>query len=152
LLAAVAVDPAGLGELIEELSAIDITQDGGQVIGVPQGYAMMNAIKTAERKLANGTMRHSKSALMDWAVTNLKIEPTATAIRATKQNAGDAKIDPVMAMFDAVQVMVRNPEANGISVFERMAAQLPAEAEKSDAVYVQPYANPVWDMADLDDL
>jgi phage terminase large subunit-like protein len=152
LLAAVAVDPAGLGELIEELSAIDITQDGGQVIGVPQGYAMMNAIKTAERKLANGTMRHSQSALMDWAVTNLKIEPTATAIRATKMNAGDAKIDPVMAMFDAVQVMVRNPEANGISVFERMAAQLPAEVEKTDAVYVQPYVNPVWDMADLDDM
>jgi phage terminase large subunit-like protein len=120
LLAAVAVDPAGLGELVEALAAAGITQEGGQVIGAPQGYAMMNAIKTAERKLANGTMRHARSRLMDWCVTNLKIEPTATAIRATKQNAGDAKIDPVMALFDAVTVMVRNPEA-GISVFDAMA-------------------------------
>lgn len=113
LLAAVAVDPAGLGEMIEALDEIGITVDGGQLIGAAQGYAMMNAIKTAERKLTNGTMRHSGSGLMAWCVGNLKIEPTATAIRATKQNAGDAKIDPVMALFDAVTVMVRNPEALG---------------------------------------
>lgn len=110
LLACVAVDPAGLGELIECLAAIDITPENKQVIGVPQGYMMMNAIKTAERKIASGTFWHAKSGLMDWCVSNLKIEPTATAIRATKQNAGDAKIDPAMAMFDAVTVMSRNPE------------------------------------------
>jgi phage terminase large subunit-like protein len=113
LLAAVAVDPAGLGEMIEALDEIGITQEAGTLVGAAQGYAMMNAIKTAERKLANGTLRHSGSKLMDWCVGNLKIEPTATAIRATKQNAGDAKIDPVMALFDAVTVMVRNPEAQG---------------------------------------
>jgi phage terminase large subunit-like protein len=50
---------------------------------------------------------------MDWCVGNLKIEPTATAIRATKQNAGDAKIDPVMALFDAVTFMSLNPQAAG---------------------------------------
>ncbi|EHK56914.1 terminase large subunit [Allomesorhizobium alhagi] len=113
ILAAVAVDPAGLGEFIEALAEIGITQEDGRVIGAPQGYAMMNAIKTAERKLANGTLKHSASKLMAWSVSNLKIEPTATAIRATKQNAGDAKIDPVMALFDAVTVMVKNPEAAG---------------------------------------
>lgn len=118
LLASVAVDPAGLGEMIEALAEIGITQEGGQLIGAPQGWAMMNAIKTAERKLANGTMKHSGSKLMAWCVGNLKIEPTATGIRATKQNAGDAKIDPVMAMFDAVTVMSRNPEAQGPSVYE----------------------------------
>lgn len=111
LLAAVAVDPAGLGEMIEALDQIGVTVDNGQLIGAAQGYQMMNAIKTAERKLTNGTLRHSGSSLMDWCVGNLKIEPTATAIRATKQNAGDGKIDPVMALFDAVTVMVRNPEA-----------------------------------------
>lgn len=111
LLASVAVDPAGLGEMIEALAEIEVTQEAGNLIGAPQGYAMMNAIKTAERKLANGTLKHAPSALMDWCVSNLKIEPTATAIRATKQNAGDAKIDPVMALFDAVTVMSRNPEA-----------------------------------------
>lgn len=71
---------------------------------------MMSAIKTAERMLVNGTMLHSGASIMNWCVSNLKIEPTATAIRATKQNAGDAKIDPVMALFNAVTVMMRNPE------------------------------------------
>lgn len=118
LLGAVAVDPAGLGEFIEALKGIGVTIEGEQIVGAPQGYAMMNAIKTAERKLANGTLRHAPSALMDWCVSNLKIEPTATAIRATKQNAGDAKIDPVMALFDAVTVMVRDPEAAGGSIYD----------------------------------
>ena len=120
LLAAVAADPAGLGELIDALAAIGVTPEDGQVIGAPQGYAMMNAIKTAERKLANGTLWHDGSALMAWAVGNIKIEPTATAIRATKANAGDAKIDPAMALFDAVTVMSRNPEAKGDPAYQML--------------------------------
>lgn len=118
LLACVAVDPAGLGELIENLAELDITPENKQLIGVPQGFGMMNAIKTTERKVAGGTFWHSKSAMMDWCVANLKIEPTATAIRATKQNAGDAKIDPAMAMFDAATAMSRNPAAPGTSIYE----------------------------------
>jgi phage terminase large subunit-like protein len=117
-LAAVAVDPAGLGELADELSIIKITAENGLLVGAPQGFGMMNAIKTAERKLTNGTLQHAKSAMMDWCVSNLKIEPTATAIRATKQNAGDAKIDPVMALFDAVIVMSTNPKVAGGSPYE----------------------------------
>ncbi|WP_264045556.1 terminase large subunit [Methylobacterium flocculans] len=119
LLACVGVDPAGLGEFIEAMAEIGVTQEAKLLVGVPQGYGMMNAIKTAERKLANGTLRHSGSSLMNWAVGNLKIEPTATAIRATKQNAGDAKIDPVMSLFDAVVPMSLNPEpARTRSVYE----------------------------------
>lgn len=118
LLACVAVDPAGLGELIDNLAELDITPENKQLIGVPQGFGMMNAIKTTERKVAGGTFWHAKSAMMNWCVGNLKIEPTATAIRATKQNAGDAKIDPAMAMFDAATAMSRNPAAPGTSIYE----------------------------------
>ncbi|APZ53127.1 terminase large subunit [Salipiger abyssi] len=110
ILGCVGVDPAGLGSLIEAMAEIEVTQESGLLLGVSQGIWMMNAIKTAERKLANGTLRHDGSALMSWCVGNIKIEPTATAIRATKANAGDAKIDPAMALFDAVQVMSKNPE------------------------------------------
>jgi phage terminase large subunit-like protein len=109
LLASVAVDPAGIGEFIDALAQIQITPESKKVVGAPQGFGMMNALKTAERKLANGTLWHSDCALMDWAISNVKIEPTATAIRATKQNAGDAKIDPAMALFDAVTVMAQSP-------------------------------------------
>ena len=110
LLGGVGVDPAGLGELIEAFAEIGVTQEAGLLVGVPQGYGLMTGIKTAERKLANGTLRHSGSGLATWCVANLKIEPTATAIRATKQNAGDAKIDVAMALFNAVVLMARNPE------------------------------------------
>ena len=96
--------------MIDALADIDVTPDNGKLIGAPQGWALMNAIKTTERKLINGTMKHDGSALMAWCVSNIKIEPTATGIRATKQNAGDLKIDPAMALFDAVTVMSRNPE------------------------------------------
>lgn len=124
LLAAVAVDPAGLGELADALSTIGVTADEGLLIGAPQGYGMMNAIKTAERKLASGTLLHAKSSLMSWCVSNLKIEPTATAIRATKQNAGDAKIDPVMAFFDAIVVMSKNPQVAASSPYERRGIRM----------------------------
>lgn len=111
LLAAMALDMEGpYGELIDALALVGITQEGGQVVGIGQGYKLMHAIKGMERKLANGTLVHARSALMDWCVSNIKIEPTATAIRATKQNAGDAKIDPAMALFDAGSVMQTNPE------------------------------------------
>lgn len=116
LLCCVACDPASLGELIEALATIGVEQDNDRygrdyVAGVPQGFALMNAIKTSERKLANGSYWHASQKLMDWCVANLKIEPTATAIRATKVNAGDAKIDPAMAKFNAAFVMATNPEA-----------------------------------------
>lgn len=111
-LVSVAADPSGLGAFVDALADVGITSEKGLVIGAPQGGYLMNAIKTAERKLVNGTLWHDGSALMAWCVGNLKIEATATTIRATKANAGDAKIDPAMAMFDAVTVMSRNPEAN----------------------------------------
>ena len=120
LLTCVALDAEGpYGEFVDALDDIGINEESEQIVGVGQGYKLMSAIKTAERKLANGTFLHSPSRLMNWCVGNVKIEPLATAIRATKQNAGDAKIDPVMALFDAATVMMRNPEPkNSKSVYE----------------------------------
>lgn len=121
LLACVAVDAEGpLGQLVDALDELGITEEGGQLIGVPQGWKLMRAIKTTEGRLNNGMLVHGKSALMDWCVGNVKIEPTATAIRATKQNAGDAKIDPWCALMDAATVMERNPPpaGGGPSVYE----------------------------------
>jgi phage terminase large subunit-like protein len=123
LLGAVGVDPAGIGELVDALATIDITQDNKLLVGIAQGFRLMNAIKTSERRLASGTLWHSGSSLMAWCVENLKIEPTATAIRATKQNVGDLKIDAAMAMFDAVDLMSSRP-SSGESIYNT-----PARAE-----------------------
>lgn len=113
LLGGVAVDPAGLSEFAEALEApdIDVTVENKLLIGAPQGFGMMNAIKTMERRLAKRMLLHCGGKLMPWCVSNLKIERTATAIHATKQNAGDLKIDPAMAMFDSGTLMSTNPGA-----------------------------------------
>ena len=118
-LACVAIDDEGpFGDLVDALAEIGITEEKGQVVGVGQGYKLMRAIKTTERKLANGTLVHAPSALMGWCVGNVRIEPTATAIRATKLNAGDAKIDPVCALWDAATVMVKNPEPARVPTYQ----------------------------------
>jgi phage terminase large subunit-like protein len=114
LLACVALDVEGpYGEFVDALDLVGINEASEQIVGIGQGYKPVSAIKTSERKLANGTFVHAPSTLMEWRVANVKIEPTATAIRATKQNTGDAKIDPVTALWDAAVPMMRNPEAKG---------------------------------------
>jgi phage terminase large subunit-like protein len=111
LLGGVAVDASGLGEMEDALDEIGVTQEAKLLVAAPQGGWMMSSIKGAERRLASGLLKHCGGPLMQWCVPNLKIEPTATGIRATKQSAGDAKIDPAMAMFNAVTLMARNPVA-----------------------------------------
>jgi phage terminase large subunit-like protein len=93
-----------------------------QVIGINQGYVLSGAIKTAERKLAEGTLLHGGTALMAWSVGNARVEPKGNAMLITKQASGNAKIDPLMAMFDAVELMLRNP-ASSVSVYELMAEE-----------------------------
>lgn len=110
LLAGVGVDQMGLEEFVGALKAIDVTEENGLLIGIKQGGALMSTIKATERAVVSGQLKCCPSGLMDWAVSNLKIEALATTIRATKQNAGDAKIDPALAMFDAMAVMVTNPQ------------------------------------------
>ena len=46
---------------------------------------------------------------MAWAVSNARVEPKGNAIVITKQASGTAKIDPLMAAFNAVAWMSANP-------------------------------------------
>jgi phage terminase large subunit-like protein len=63
-------------------------------------------------------MAHDGSPLMAWCVGNAKVEQKGNALMITKQISGTGKIDPVMAMFNAVTLMGLNPEAAGTSVYE----------------------------------
>ena len=69
------------------------------------------AIKTTERRLAEGKLEHADQPLMSWCVSNCRVEPRANSILITKQASGSAKIDPVMALFNAISLMALNPAA-----------------------------------------
>ena len=117
LLASVGLDPVGIGAIVDALAEEGIA--GDRIIGIPQGWKLAGAIKTTERKLADGTFSHSGQPLLTWSVGNAKVEPRGNAVMITKQTAGSAKIDPLMALFDAVAIMATNPEARGgPSVYE----------------------------------
>lgn len=117
LLAHVGLDPMGIGAIVDALAAIGVEDD--RVVGIPQGWQLAGAIKTAERKLADHTYVHANQSIMAWAIGNAKVEPRGNAITITKQASGNAKIDPLMAMFNCVALMSRNPEALfGPSIYE----------------------------------
>lgn len=115
---AVGVDAAGIGDIVDELTAPgrDITMD--QIIAISQGWKLNGAIKTTERKLAGGEMAHCGSRLMNWCVGNARIVQNGNAISITKQASGSAKIDPLMGTFDANSLMSLNPASPGKSFWE----------------------------------
>jgi phage terminase large subunit-like protein len=102
------VDAHGIGAILDALVGAGIEQD--KIVAISQGWKLTGAIKTAERRLAEGGLVHGGSRLMTWCVGNAKVEPRGNAITITKSAAGSAKIDPLLALFDAVSLMQLNPE------------------------------------------
>ncbi|MFH5927070.1 terminase large subunit [Roseomonas xinghualingensis] len=117
ILAAVGLDPMGIGEIVDALAERGISGND-RVVGVPQGWRLSGAIKTAERKLANRSLRHGGQPILAWNVGNAKVEARGNAIAIDKSAAGSAKIDVLTAAFNAIALMSRNPEAKGPSVYE----------------------------------
>jgi phage terminase large subunit-like protein len=105
----VGVDPHGLGGILDALEAAKVPKD--KIIGISQGWKMVGSIKTAERRLAEGELKVCSQDMMAWCVGNAKVEPKGNAIAITKQAAGFAKIDPLMAFFNAVSLLSLNPAA-----------------------------------------
>lgn len=91
------------------------------IMGISQGWRLNGAIKTVERKVAGGELLHGGQPLMAWSVSNAKAEPKGNGVAITKQQSGSAKIDPLMAVFDAASLMALNPVASAGRSFWEVA-------------------------------
>lgn len=112
----IGADPAGIGAIVDAIEQEGVPHD--KIVGVSQGWRLGGAIKTAERKLAEGSLTHNGAPMMAWCVGNAKVEPRANSILITKQASGSAKIDPLMAAFNAVSLMSLNPASSGASFWD----------------------------------
>lgn len=110
---AIGVDSFGVTDITKALTAEGRGIAPERIVGIPQGWQLNGAIKTAERNLAGGTLVHSGLELMNFAVANAKVVPRGNAISIDKQVSGSAKIDPLMATLNTVVLMGRNPQAAG---------------------------------------
>src|SRR5215471_16596235 len=60
LLYAVALDPHGVGTIVDALAGVGIS-GRDQIVGISQGWKLTATIKTAERKLPDGSLRQQWS-------------------------------------------------------------------------------------------
>jgi phage terminase large subunit-like protein len=106
---AVGFDPNNISALIAELERRQITDAMRRRL--LQGPALTPAINGLPVMMSEGRLKHSGSALMNWCVGNAKVEDRGNGRMITKQAAGRAKIDPLIALLCAGTVMSWNPIA-----------------------------------------
>ncbi|PHP68192.1 terminase [Zhengella mangrovi] len=112
----IGLDAVGVAAITDAIAALGVDPD--LMVAVSQGYKLNGAIKGFERKLMDGTAWHGGQQLMAWCVGNAKTELRGSATLITKQVSGSAKIDPLMAGFNAFQLMARNPTSTSITIPE----------------------------------
>jgi len=109
LLASVGLDPEKTHKVMFQ-ALVDEEIDEEKCFAISQGWKLIGPISVAERKLAEGVLVHGGQPLMTWCVGNAKVEPRGNVALSTKQASGTGKIDPLMALFNAVSLMALDPE------------------------------------------
>jgi phage terminase large subunit-like protein len=116
ILGDIGVDRHKIVEIYDGLVLAGIAAE--RIVAISQGWQLIGAIATTERRLAAGTFHHGGTKMMAYCVGNAKVMVKGNNIIITKEIAGAAKIDPLMATFDAAELMARNPEAQGKSFWD----------------------------------
>lgn len=106
----IGLDPHGVAALIDALEA-DGFDPQEHILSVGQGYKLNGAVKGLERRLLDGKLKHGGQPMMSWCVGNAKAEQRGNNVYITKEAAGVAKIDPLIALFNAAMLMDMNPVA-----------------------------------------
>lgn len=109
--AGIGLDSAGIALLLDALEERKIEQP--LVQAVTQGWKLQTAISSVPLKLEDRRFVHGDQDLMAWAVGNAKQTLKGSNYVVTKEVSGAAKIDPLMALFNAAMLMFQNPEASG---------------------------------------
>ena len=103
----IGLDPLGVGGIVDDLMAVGIPKD--KIIGISQGFKISGYQKTCERKIASGDMYHANQPIMAWCVSNARVLVKGSGTMLSKAESGSGKIDPVIAMLNAVALMSENP-------------------------------------------
>lgn len=117
---AIGVDSACIKQTLDALNAAGYPDDA--ICSVSQGWRLGSSIKSTELYLSSETLKHADQPMTDWCVGNAKVEMRANSVIITKQASGSAKIDPLMSLFNAVELMGRNPQSEGFVMEEAVFA------------------------------
>lgn len=107
----IGLDAHGIGALVDALDEAGFEQPLITAVA-PQGFKIQSAVFSMERKLKDKTVEHGGQPLMDFCVGNAKAELRGSSVLITKQAAGKAKIDPLIAGLMATKLLEANPAAH----------------------------------------
>lgn len=114
----IGLDPAGADDIVIALESIGIPKE--RITGVSQGWKLGGYQKVCERKIASGDLTHANQAMMAWCVGNARVKLSGSGVLMSKSESGNGKIDPVIAMLNAVALMSQNPQppqVDNVSVY-----------------------------------
>lgn len=106
---AIGLDHGQLAPILEAFAQVGA--DFGVLAGIPQGIRLRGAIWHMEHRLKARGLLHSGARMMNWVMGNAKARAVGSAVVIEKVEAGKAKIDPLIALLNAAELMGRNPQA-----------------------------------------
>jgi phage terminase large subunit-like protein len=107
----IGLDSAALDMLLDALGSRGMVMP--LLASVKQGGWLQAVVAGVPLRLESGTFVHGGQPILTWAVGNAKQRLKGSNYVVEKELAGAAKIDPLIALFNAAMRMRENPQAAG---------------------------------------